>query len=93
MGMIENNFTLKLVNKLETPVSYRLSVEGDIALNMSVNTVEAGPGELKEVPVTVEVSPDVIKTANNAITFKVQSASNPDLHADASSKFLGPVAY
>ncbi|KZY32473.1 cytochrome c oxidase accessory protein CcoG [Oleiphilus sp. HI0072] len=93
MGMIENNYTLKLVNKLETPVSYRLSVEGDIALNMSVNTVEAGPGELKEVPVTVEVSPDVIKTANNAITFKVQSASNPDLHADASSKFLGPVAY
>ncbi len=32
MGLIENNYTLKLVNKLESPVSYKLSVEGDMLL-------------------------------------------------------------
>ena len=93
MGMIENNYTLKLVNKLENPVTYSLSVDGDIPMVLSVDRVSVGPGELQEIPVTVEVKPEAIKEVKNEITFRISSQMDSSLQAEASSKFLGPVNY
>jgi cytochrome c oxidase accessory protein FixG len=93
MGRIENNYTLKLVNKLEDPVTYRIAVEGEFPMSISTDTVTVGPGELQEVPLTVEVLPEEIKAVKNDIVFRVSGLENEQLTAEAESKFLGPVFY
>lgn len=90
LGMIENTYLLKLINKGESGDIYKLKVSGQFPIQVSTSMLEIGPGEIKTFPVTVEAKPESINQSNSDIVFTIQSSLAPETKASADSTFLGP---
>ena len=88
-GLLENVYRLQLMNTLETPRRYRLSVSGLPGLQLSVaQTVEVAPASSVAIPVSVRVDPTGLKGGSHAIVFHVADADNPDVAVSEKSRFF-----
>jgi cytochrome c oxidase accessory protein FixG len=90
MGQIENYYTLKLVNKQTVKDAFVISVEGITESELSENKVVVGPGEVKNIPITVVSNPNALEQSANKINFRVLSVSDKNIFAGAESKFIAP---
>lgn len=92
-GMVENVYTLKLINMDEETHVFRLSVAGleGLELVMSEQRVEVEPGEVLNLPVSVRVDPVVLERAANEIEFTLSAEDDPGLSRTQTARFLGPV--
>ncbi len=53
-GLVENPYTLTIINKAQQPLHYRISLKGfDIATLKSPQNTRVEPGVMKQIPVTV----------------------------------------
>jgi polyferredoxin len=90
-GAIENVYTLKLRNMGEQAGTFRLSVDGAEGLrivgdeNVTLNT-----GEVLALPVAVHADRDALAPGGVDIRFLMQSIADPELRAEAQSRFLAP---
>lgn len=103
LGMVENSYTLQVVNKNEFDAKFSLAVDGPYPMVASVSEIFVKAGEVGSVPVTIEVDPQQIQVANNDIQFVLQSLVGEGREdaegkvtelsdvASAESTFLGPV--
>ena len=91
MGMIENVYTLKVINKDKIAHEYTLSAEGleDMKLKVSKKRIYAESGAVVEVPVSIEVDPETLKQRTTEIFFKLD-AIDSDLSITEEARFLGP---
>lgn len=91
MGMIENVYTLKLINKDIIGHQYRISVEGlsDIKLHMQKDRIFVESGAVVELPVSIEADPDKLEKRTSVIYFKLESLEG-DLSVVEEARFLGP---
>ena len=88
-GGSENDFTLKIVNKSERAMHYRLRLQAGsgIGLARSMDDIVARPEEVLTVPLTVAASAAV--HGRNEVQFVVD-ASDGTAHAVVKSNYFGP---
>jgi len=92
MGLIENVYTLKVINMDEKAHSYRLSVSGIDGIQIANDAPITVPaGEVANVPTQVQVDPVHLHSAGYTIKFHLQALDAPTLTTDAAARFLGPV--
>ena len=90
MGLIENVYTLKVINMDEKAHSYRLSVSGIDGIQIANDAPITVPaGEVANVP--TQVDPVHLHSAGYTIKFHLQALDAPTLTTDAAARFLGPV--
>jgi cytochrome c oxidase accessory protein FixG len=96
-GLVENVYTLKIINMDERAHQYRVNVSGaesgldDLQLVTPTPLVEVPPGEVLSLPVSVQIDPVQLKRAANQIDFVLTAEDDPTLIGSRSARFLGPV--
>ena len=92
-GLVENVYTLKLINMDETPHRYRLSVAGLEGMQLidKLDGLEVPSGAVMNLPVQVRVDPAALKSVANRISFTLQALEAPELTTTETARFLGPV--
>ncbi|SDK44426.1 cytochrome c oxidase accessory protein FixG [Ferrimonas sediminum] len=90
-GLIENVYTLKLLNKSEQPVVFDLAVTGLEEYQWSgLREVAVGAGEVASIPVSVAVDPYYIRDPVTDIDFVVTAEVGFETVSDhQSSRFIG----
>lgn len=94
-GMIENVFTLKIINMDRVEHLYSLEVEGLPSPVLLPDTpISVAAGEMQETVLRVQVDPDQLADFNTSFEFVLSSlsdetADNP-LRVRADSRYLGP---
>lgn len=90
-GNIENVYTLKIMNKTEQFQEYTIDITGlNKVIEHVPEQIDAQPGELLTVLVTLEVPLSELKDRNTTLYFTVRAKSNPHLEVTEESRFLGP---
>lgn len=91
MGMIENVYTLKVINKDIVPHEYNLTAEGlpGLKLHISKERIFAESGAVVEIPVSIEVDPENLKQKTSTLHITL-AAKNADLSITEEARFLGP---
>lgn len=94
MGLVENVYTLKLINMDEQAHTYRLSVSGleGLQLDMAQDSIEVGSGEVRDFPVRVRIDPINLERASTEIEFTLEALDDPDLRTTQTGRFIGPAA-
>lgn len=90
-GMIENSYTLKILNMDQQGHQYQITMQGlDGAIIVGENIAQLLPGEIQELPLRLSIDPAELTKTNITITFTVQSTDDSDYSASAESRFIGP---
>ena len=92
MGLMENVYTLKLINMDKREHEYHLSVQGldGLQLHVAKPEIRVPSGEVLNLPVSVSVDPSVLEKAGNNITFTLTADDEPALSSTESARFVGP---
>ena len=92
-GLVENIYTLKIINMDASDHTYRLSISGldDMILINRKGDFSVNSGEVIEFPVQVQIDPVQLKRAGNDIQFELQAIDNPELKVIETGRFIGPV--
>ncbi len=87
-GRVENTYTIKIMNMSQQPRHYKLSVSGIDQIELKgTNELSVAPGEVRTLPILLEVSPSNIEQRNSTISFTV---STPDHKVTEESRFISP---
>ena len=92
-GLVENVYTLKIINMDEIDHRYQLTVSGaeGLQLIMKDPVVAVPSGQVLTLPVSVRVDPVVLERAASEIKFSLTAEHNPELSRTEKARFLGPV--
>ena len=89
-GTIENVYTLRVLNRTESPQQYAFDVSGlSGAEFISEPALQLGPGEVGTLPVTVS-APATVAAGNQPLELSVSSVGNPGLQTRSETRFFGP---
>jgi len=92
-GLVENVYTLRVLNMDHATHRYRLSASGLEGLHL--DGAEAGitveSGQVRELAVRLQVDPVVLKERSSRVSFRVEAEDNANLVATEEARFLGPV--
>ena len=91
-GLVENVYTLKVLNMDEQAHRYSLEVSGleGLELILSNPVIEASGGEVLSLPVSLRVDPIVLERTANEIEFTISADDNAELRRTETARFLGP---
>ena len=92
-GLVENVYTLKLINMDEVQHEYNLSATGIEGMELILNEKEIilKPGEIVSLALQVRVDPVNLKNVSTGINFSLESKINPEIKTQRIGKFIGPV--
>ncbi len=96
-GMIENVYTLKIINMDKTAHHYQLDVSGQPAgikgleLNIKGQSIRVESGEVLTLPATVRIDPVALKRPSSKIEFSLYAEDAPAFSRRENARFLGPV--
>jgi cytochrome c oxidase accessory protein FixG len=91
MGLIENVYTLKVINKDIHPHEYKISIDGveGMKLNQQKDRIFVESGDVLEVPVAIEIDPEKLKERTSMVHFTLET-TDADLSIVEEARFLGP---
>ncbi len=92
MGLVENAYTLKLLNMDEGDHRFQVTLEGPPGMEL-VNTrgdVKVIGGEVLNLPVRVRMDPTDLTRTSTEIRFGLEAVDDPRLNTHAEARFLGP---
>ncbi len=90
-GMVENSYTLKVMNMDQHSHDYRIRVSGLEHAELVGNAfVTVGSGEVTEVPLRLRIDPVHLETTNYEIEFSVTAIDGSNDTAHSESRFIGP---
>jgi polyferredoxin len=91
-GLIENVYTLKIVNMDQSSHRFELDVSGleGLELNTRSSEILVRSGEVLNLPVQVRIDPVNLTGMSNEISFRIVALNNPDMARIESARFLGP---
>lgn len=90
-GLVENVYTLKLMNKAQRDLTFLVSAEGlDGLVYEGKRELKVLAGEVLSVPVELSIAPEKLPSSANEILFKVHAVEDPSIHSDTDSRFIGP---
>ena len=89
--LIENIYTIKVINQRETDRRFRLTVEGvpELVLDGVADEIVVPGGGVLSLPVRARTHRDNAYGIMN-ITFAVTASDDPDVATEQDSRFLGP---
>lgn len=88
-GLIENTYTLKVINKSQLEQTYQLSVQGlDQAQWLGEKQLTIKGGETANLPISLSLDPVDAKRPVLEIEFVLQDNDEPDIRLTQSSKFF-----
>ncbi|WP_288743713.1 cytochrome c oxidase accessory protein CcoG [uncultured Rheinheimera sp.] len=88
-GLIENTYTLKVINKSQLEQTYRLSVQGlDEAQWLGEKELTVKGGETANLPISLSLDPVDAKRPVLEIEFVLQDSDEPDIRLTQGSKFF-----
>jgi cytochrome c oxidase accessory protein FixG len=96
-GLVENVYTLKLINMDTKPHRYVLEVSGEtsglksLELIRKDQPIDVPSGEVLTLPVAVRIDPAELRKVANKIEFIVYAEDDPKLSHREIARFLGPV--
>ena len=92
-GLIENVYTLKVINMDKQQHYYSLSVHGLEGLELETETdeISVDPGEVLDYPVRVLVDEDLLEKRSTDIYFRLVSKQDSQLEVEEHAKLLGPL--
>ena len=92
-GLVENVYTLKIINMDARTHTYRLSVSGMEGLTLLNRKDEftVTSGEVIELPVQVQIDPVKLERTGNDIQFHLEAIDNPELAVTETGRFIGPM--
>ncbi len=90
--MIENVYTLKILNMDDKQHVYDLEVDGikDMELLMDVESIIVGAGKVLDLPVRLRTSEENLTRRSNDINFYLTAKNDNRLYIKEKAKFLGP---
>jgi cytochrome c oxidase accessory protein FixG len=93
-GMIENVYTLKVINMDKTQHWYDIGVSGIDGIKIrGAESLVVPSGKVLERVVTLEVDPANLPETSNWVVFHIQSKQNPDITEEEKARFLGPSVF
>ena len=89
--LIENSYTLKIINQGNDEKTFRITVSGlpNIRIEGTASTVSAQAGQVLSLPTRVQV-PRQDTAGISEITFTVESLDRDEISVAEKSRFLGP---
>ena len=92
-GVVENVYTLKLVNMQNSPQTFSIAAAGIPGLELvtQAGDVTVASGAVQEVPVRLRANRDALRTGSSKVSFTVKSLDNPDVEVTETGRFLGPM--
>ena len=92
-GLVENVYTLKVINMDEQDHVYRLTVSGlpEMEFVKPRGEVRVAAGEVYNLPVRIRIDPIHLDRAANEVTFHIEAIDAPKLARDEVGRFIGPV--
>ena len=92
-GLVENIYTLKIINMDAQTHTYRLSVSGldGLVLINRKGEFSVNSGEVIELPVQVQIDPVKLERTGNDIQFHLGAIDKPELTVIETGRFIGPV--
>ncbi|PIE43342.1 MAG: cytochrome c oxidase accessory protein CcoG [Gammaproteobacteria bacterium] len=92
-GLIENTYTLKIMNMADFERAFQARVTGPEGIRISTRReIVVDSGEVASLPVSVEVGPGALTQTRTDILFTVIAKDDREVIADSESRFLGPPA-
>lgn len=93
-GLIENVYTLKLINKDAMAHDYIITASGIEGLQLKLDQVGAKvpAGEVKELFVRLAADPADLHSASSEIIFEITARDAPELRVAEKARFIGPRA-
>ncbi|CAM4119141.1 cytochrome c oxidase accessory protein CcoG [Vibrio neonatus] len=86
-GLIENTYTLKIINKTQQPQTYRLTVSGlTDAKWYGRQTINVSPGEVFNLPMSLGMDPQQLSSAVTKIEFTLEAEEGFTI--DVESRFI-----
>jgi len=91
-GLIENVYTVRILNMDDRSHRYRLEASGiaGLAIGSGPREIEARPGEATEVPLTLRAAPEALPARSVTVRFRVAAADESGHVAEEEARFLGP---
>jgi cytochrome c oxidase accessory protein FixG len=91
-GLIENVYTLKIINMDKDSHSFRLSARGieDVKLLTEDATIEVGGGDVRSLVARLRVDPYSLQKPSTRVVFQLSAKDNPSLTVETEGRFLGP---
>ncbi len=91
-GLIENIYTLKLINMDESAHEFKIHAEGidDLILLMDKEVVTVDAGIVYDLPVRLRTKESNLKERSTEIEFTVSAVDDEELSITQTAKFLGP---
>ncbi|HED16021.1 MAG TPA: cytochrome c oxidase accessory protein CcoG [Gammaproteobacteria bacterium] len=92
-GLVENVYTLRVINKSEKERRFQLSVSGieGLTLVSKQTLIPVAAGEVVELSASLRLDPVVLKRPSNKIQFILESTEGDPVKATQESRFIGPV--
>lgn len=92
-GLVENVYTLKMINMDETRHEYNLSAMGIEGMEIvrEAKEIVIEPGEVISLTLEIRVDPVNLKRRSTGVHFTLQSKDRPDIKTTHIGKFIGPV--
>jgi polyferredoxin len=91
-GLVENVYTLKLINMDDSDHRYEVGVSGieGIELDLESRQIPVSAHEILSVSARVRADPYLLKRTSSTITFDLQSVDDASLRVEEEARFLGP---
>jgi len=92
-GLIENIYTLKVINMDLVSHEYKLTITGidKIKVISKVPRIRVRSGEVFDLPISIQVDPIHLKKISQSLNFDLISTTNPDIHVEEKGRFIGPL--
>jgi cytochrome c oxidase accessory protein FixG len=93
-GLVENVYTLKIINMDDASHRFRLSARGidGVELLMEDVTIEVGAGDVRSFPATLRADPHKLRKPSSQVVFALIATDDQSLKVETEGRFLGPVA-
>lgn len=92
MGLVENTYLLKIMNKSQQAEVYRIAVSAVNDLHyQGPSSLRVEAGAIRNVPVGLEIDPDHLTIVNQKINFHITSERDEGLNTQHASRFIGPL--
>jgi len=91
-GLIENVYTLKILNMDSSAHRYRLEAEGidDLRLVLDEADIEVGAGNVQQYIARIQADEFKLQSRSQSIRFHLQAIDAPRLQTSEEARFLGP---
>ncbi len=92
-GLVENIYTLKVINMDDSTHQYKLNISGidGIKVIRKAKIIVVESGTVLDVPISIQVDPVNLKRVAQSLKFEIISTTNPDIRVIETGRFIGPM--